>query len=1859
MFSLKRKLKVYKGIAMVMTFIFLLEVVLPVPAAYALTGGPSQPEVQSFEPIGTSEMVNMFSGDFTYNIPLMDVGGYPINISYNGGATTDEEASWVGLGWNINPGVINRNMRSLPDDFNGDGIIKEKNMRPNITYGVQVGGGIQVFGLDFLKISGGLDFNYNNYNGVGFGISFEPSISASNSSGTSATAGLGFSASSANGVDISPSVGFSSKREEETKRDYNVGGSIGLSINSREGLKSLTLGGSASRGADKKTGKGAFSKSGSYTFTFATPTHAPAAEFPMSNLSGTFKSNIGGEIFGLDANAYLNGYYSRQQLLTKSKTFSAYGYLYSHNFRHGLEDHAMHDFNREKDEPFNKKYSTNLALTNYTYDVYSVSGQGIGGTYRPYRNDIGVVHDPLTVSLGDGSISLGGEVGLGNAVHFGTDLNVAVTVSRDGSWPTLGGVDRLLDFRASDASNPAYEPVYFKQAGELNPNVSNEFLNNIGGFEPYRIKLNQVGLDYYPSKKLTNGQTDIDLNSGPVYKSDRQARNQNISFLTAAEAQNFALEKVIKDYKFNDHNLTTTGYSTYDPVARIDNDRKAHHLSEIAVLRPDGARYFYGIPAYNTYQKEVTFSVESSSPNCATGLTSYNPDNNNSSNNDRGLDNYFESNTIPGYAHSFMLTTVASSDYVDLTGDGPTDDDFGSYTKINYSRIEGYQWRVPFLENTANYNEGFKSTKNDNEFTDDKASYVYGRKDLWYVHSIETRTHVAEFILEDRLDGVGVKGENGGADANANNNRMKRLVRIELYSKPDKIKNGANATPIKIVNFSYDYSLCTGIENTLGNTTTGKGKLTLKSIYFTYGKSFKGKMNAYKFNYDYKNANFNYNIKGYDRWGNYKPNDGTPNCYDTDNMATTPLSTSEYPYVDQDTTKANRYARAWCMNEIQLPSGGKITVDYEADDYAYVQDRAAMQMFKISGTSKSPISNWDGTSTGASTPINNSPLMEGGNGASYSYVYFQLQNPIPAGTSKAAADHIISRDYIKKMPNMYFRFLVNLQQPGKDPAYEYVPGYVSFNSNDSYGAVVPTSGDIKYAYVRIKGTGVQLDGGGDEVNPISLAAWQFSRLYLPKIAFKQPDPSDKLSSQALQALVSTFTAVQQFIGGFNRCMRNEDFGKQFVKEKSWIRLYNPIGKKLGGGHRVKRIVLNDQWSSLAGQSNYENSKYGQEYDYTQTITVEGEQRVISSGVAAYEPLPGGDENAMRTPIFQTQSLLLAPSNTYYLEEPFGESFFPSASVGYSKVTVKNLQFNNVKGNATGKVVHEFYTAKDFPTITKRTGIDTRPSKVNDILKLFKIQLFDYMNVSQGYVVELNDMHGKPKADWVYQEGNDAAISGVEYQYKTNASSTAPYLHTTQTLKTIKLDNNVNVMSKYPGDNNKFISSNLMGVDVDVITDMRSSSSISVSGGVQVNLDMFLTVAVPIFVPDILPSFNAQAKAFNTAVMTKVINRYGVLEKTIAHDLGASVTTKNLLWDKETGEVLLTETTNQFDDPIYNFNYPAHWTYDQMGLSYKNVGFTLKTPVLLTSGVNNAPQYFTKGDELMLMYIDPADRKVKYKPQVYSVLTVGSNSLSIVDRTGQAPDLSQLYIIKVLRSGRRNLQTTSVGTVTTLVNPMVDVDGNGSFDRLDFNKILNASAVEYSEFWKTFCADCGFNPVTSQAGASNPYLNGLLGLWRPNRNWVYLTERTQAVANNNTNIRKDGVYASYVPFWAPPASSKAGDWSAPNKDKWQFATEVTEFSPFGYEVENRDALGRYSAAVYGYNNSFAVAIGNNAQYRELAFDNFEDYDYAGCIADHFSYRTTSPSAAWGIDNGKSHTGRRSLRVAPNQSAFTKKYINNQY
>lgn len=1850
-----RKKKFLKVIAVYMALSLLFEIFFPT-VAFALTGGPAQPESSSFEPVGTSEMVDLFSGDYNYNIPLIDVGGYPVNISYHSGISMDQEASWVGLGWNINPGAINRSMRGLPDDFKGDKVVKEFNVKPNQTYGVNVGFGAEVAGFDKLALHFSIGAKYNNYTGVGFEQSANIAFTAGESGKTSGTASLGLH-SSAEGLDISPSVSASAVNDKTDGKDTKFGASLGTSFNSRSGLKALTLNVSIERGKNEpgknKAGKDIkeFHKSKvpsvgtGCSYSFTNPTYIPSISMPMKNLSVNASFKMAATLFSIDGSLDVSGYYSEQRLAEKKQEIPAYGYMYSEEG--SALDKALLDFNREKDGAFTKTTPC-LPLTNYSYDLFSVSGQGVGGMFRPFRSDLGYVFDSRNTTTSE-SFSLGIELGTGNLVKGGGNISINDVNSTSGKWTDNNKAIEELKFRKTVPGKPLYEPYYFKEAGEKNVDSYTQLYDAIGKEQPVRVGLlNQGGFEVRAKNTFvagTDASSEIPIPTAN-FRETRQRRNQLFSFINIEEYPTSAVE-------------TSLNGSIYNaPLSGNKN-----HIAEITTCKTDGSRYIYGIPAYNTKQREVTFSLGGGeSGDVATGLVTYNPGADNSKGNLRGIDNYFSSTQLPAYAHSYLLTAVLSPDYVDITGNGLTTDDYGTYTKFSYSKTSAtgngiYNWRVPYGLNKANFNEGLKTGD-----LDEQGNYVYGEKEIWMLDQIETKNYIAIFSKKGRADGFDVADENGGIG----DNTTPLLKKISLYSRPDYIQNGivnANAIPIKEVHFEYDYLLCPGTLNNVATagawglwtqdpeceTANQGGKLTLNKIYFTYGKSNKARLNPYTFTY----ATFNpdYGMKDYDKWGNYKKNDISGG-----------LTTAEFPYVDQDVlpgshvyfdsgnpgkTYADLYSSAWTLSKINLPSGGTIDVQYQSDDYAFVQDRKAMQMFKI-------------TSVGHSADHSDNPTDANSHNLQGSdFLYFKLQQPVLKSAYDAnsvAYDAIFKADYTSEINDLYFRFLIQINGNGID-GKDFVSGY----AEKIWGAGISnmkteTIGGFNYytyGYIQLENVDIGDKPISPDVNPISKAAIQFARINTPKqaynIPYADPDPNNINVESVLRSLadagiirntVKTFQGANKYLYDLPTAIpiAGKGYGRDITLNKCWIRLLNPNQKKLGGGSRVKKITISDEWGDMLDNDGTPNNNltkdfsYGQEYDYTKTEN----GKVISSGVTSYEPLVGGDENPFRLPVRFGQKIIMAADLDYFQEEPFGESFFPSASVGYSRVTVKNLQHSEVKHHATGAVISEFYTARDYPVITKRTPMDARPKKTGVLLQLLKVKVKDYMTASQGFSIELNDMHGRPKATWVYAEDKDSYISGVEYKYKSIGN---------------KLNNEASVINK-----DGSIQKAQIGIDYDFVADMREQKTDVINAGIQLNLYGFLVGIIPILIPPCLPSFSTERTRLRTASVTKVINHFGLLEETIAYDLGSKVSTQNLAYDSETGEVVLTKTKNDFNDEMYSFNFPAHLAYDRMGPGYKNSGVVLYTPTAPNNynglGYDDATGRITVNPSNILI---PGD-EVEITTLTNTTLSIiagrfwiskeTSGDTFVIDATGNHAALPNVFSIKVIRSGRRNQQGNSIGSFASLVNP---IDKNNDLindaQLQAFNEsynILNAGSVEFSETWKTFC-ECG---IDSDA-PGNPYLLGLLGNWRTKKSYSFLSDRKQTKFNDNANIRKDGTHNYFRQFWSPNGS---GDWTGPADlnsitSDWTWTSEVTEYSPYGPELENKDALNRYSAAVYGYNNALPIAVGSNTKYRQMANDNFEDYDFDDCPDDHFSYERMIDPIGTGIeiDVTEYHSGRRSIKV----------------
>lgn len=1812
-------------------------------AAWALSGGPSQPEVQSFEPIGTTQMVDPFSGDFTYNIPLLDVGGYPINISYNSGVSMDQEASWVGLGWNLNPGVINRNMRSVPDDFSGDKVKREFNVKDDETWGGGINASFEIISAETkslgFDLGVGLGLNFNNYRGWGFDFSLEPSIGAGDKTKLSGlSGGLGINASSESGMTVTPSASYSFKTG---KKKNNVwGAKTGLPFNTRQGVQAMSFNASYSKvtqryGKKNKDGKReqngekykTSSINGGGSISFNSPSYSPKIAFPMVNSNFTFNAGAGGEAWGAFGSGRLNGYHSVQTLFTKNINSPAYGYYYAENGQNN--DNAMMDFSRENDASFNAS-TLFLPITTFSYDVYSVSGQGVGGVYRPYRGNVGYVFDSQQSNRSAGQNEIGADVGFGALFKVGANFETVSSNSESGRWVQDNPMAAALNMRAPE-NGLDFENVYFKKAGErtveTNPNY---FANQLGGFDAVRMKLKDQGVnavgskefDRYESRHKKSTATMPAVGSS-LGRTKRERRNEVIETLNAWEASQIGYIKKIQDYG-SSHTLNSNG--TYQPASTLTRHTTypKHHISEISAVRADGSRYVYGIPAYNHKQVEASFAVNGKNIDYNKEVINYS-NKENSVNNSSGLDNYYDKTTMPAYAHSYLLTAVLGADFKDVTGNGPSPDDFGGYTKLNYQRAHSaYKWRMPIGESNrqANYNQGQRSLTGANG--DDKANYVYGEKDIWYVHSIETKTHLAEFVISSRYDAKGVNGEDGVVN---NNMSSYKLDEIRVFTRADKIANGSNATPIKTVHFEYDYELCSNSVNSQYNASENptKGKLTLKKVYFTYQDSDQGVSRAYKFNYGQRwnddntlaqVVNPDYNNKAYDRWGNYQAFIGGQTSSVND-----PISNAEFPYTDQSETtpgsglyNADVAACAWNLSKIQMPSGGDVYVHYESDDYAFVQDRRAMQMVIVEGVGANP------DATMESKLWNNAV----GSQPAYQYVKFKLPNSNEYSTLSAIQrDRLFRLQYLTKangrpIDHLFFKFMVDLKkQNGGD--YEFVPGYAGIEYGNS--KVVQIGTDY-YGAVKIKTVAIQDDGASTAVSPISQAAWNFVTLHQPHLAFDKPTPNTNSFDQAIKAIATAFSSFEELFKGHNSIMRRRGQGYHFIPEKSMIRLYQPIGAKKGGGSRVKRVLMSDGMSKMDPNYTHGDAYYGQEYNYK--ITANG--ITYSSGVASYEPAMGGDENPFKLPLYNNEKMFLKPDQRYMIETPIGESLFPNASVGYSKIEVFNVSGAGAKRLPNGKTVKKFYTAKDFPTKVRQTPLEAIRKRPKPILNFLKLKGQDHMTASQGFVIELNDMHGKPKGEAVYGDGY--RVSEVTYHYQQSGEKTLD-----NTMKAINPDGTV--------------TNALIGIDYDMVADFRQEQSNTSSGGLNVNTDGIPVGWLPIPIPIILPKYSSDETRFRSATVTKVINRHGILERTVADQNGGRVTTRDIAVDAETGETLLQEITNQYfdnnNDPaapalpalkdrIYKFTYPAHWAYYRMGPAYQNVGATFDA-----SAVNGSlGTYFTEGDIVL--------HGSTYNQEAV-VLKDGSNSYGTYELLSGNP-VTLAGTVKVIRSGHRNQHNTPIGNVITYGDPTVG--GTLNFSGVE---VVNAESVEFSDDWQAFC-QCGI----TQAGNEFKYRFMVDGSFRAFKNWTYLTGRKQTLTANNNganytqllDLRNDGVFDNFSAFW----NYNGTTWTA-NYSNWTSPEELTIISTDGKELESKDALDRYSSAQYGYSRLTPTAMGANAEYREIGFDGFEDYDFDECEDDHFSFRAYANE----VTKTRSHTGKRSLQVGAGQTKTLQKKITN--
>lgn len=372
-------------------------------STFAQTSGPISPEAASFEPFDMTDIVNLPTGDFVYNIPLFEVpgpgGGFPISLSYHAGIMPTEDASWVGLGWSLNPGAINRTVNGYADDyFNAKGTTRQfwsggttttKSYSVNVQFPGIVGANVNLtVSRDTYKgtgygFGGGVSLGYNDGRvrlGVNAQVGTSPyGGSAYMSVGASAGVGIGNMASANVGVGYSTANGLSAGVGLSSAFT-----SVGVNISS-SGLNSSfsVMGNSGSRNVSNRN-----------YGNISTETESSGFTASLVVVSVSFKKETTRYWINAIDELSINGVLHLES--------SPIGMISSSYFDdHDYDVYTALELGHKESFELTPEPDATFGGTYPDYDTYQVVGQGIVGNMRPYiyqahlnkRNDFNNTND--------------------------------------------------------------------------------------------------------------------------------------------------------------------------------------------------------------------------------------------------------------------------------------------------------------------------------------------------------------------------------------------------------------------------------------------------------------------------------------------------------------------------------------------------------------------------------------------------------------------------------------------------------------------------------------------------------------------------------------------------------------------------------------------------------------------------------------------------------------------------------------------------------------------------------------------------------------------------------------------------------------------------------------------------------------------------------------------------------------------------------------------------------------------------------------------------------------------------------------------------------------------------------------------------------------------------------------------------------------------------------------------------------------------------------------------------------------------------------------------------------------------------
>jgi len=932
------RLNKLKSIVLLITIIW--QTIYPT-AALALADGVSQPDFESYEEFGSTDMVNLITGGFTYNLPLLNVpspeGGYQVPLSYHAGIETNEESTWVGLGWSLNAGALTRNVNSAADDNKGQIVATNVTnpgshgwIRPNQGGGYthwdsQTGYGGKSSFLGLLEQTWGNE-------GESFGI---------------APLGLTFkdndphnwtwdSEYMAQGLTSVILMAISSGGGANIAKAYSYGTGAYLTLTSRS-MGSYNVG---KWTVQQKVSQSGLSQSVEYTrFLNSTTANAQYGSLYLGEMPI-------GTNFGFDDNITVhNDDFSSNSGDAFGNRARYYSYTHSTPLSVPTSDMFYNYTGANYAETFNP--------SSLAYDNYLVKGPGVTGIIQPYREDIGSLSNPIV----------------------DRESHICYVGPR-----FLSVSDYKVQFKYKDDNSNSY--TNHNMSGNLNSQAFKYVIDDTQLYgDQHKLKVKfvdpKVHLDYpavYPAPNGNavtqlaaynanfNASDKTELNNRDGRYNNKLAHGKHIEWFTNADVYNNSA--AAKGF-INTHQPFIRTWSALRPIM-------AEQIAGFSVTNEDGYTYHYAIPVYN---KNETFLSKD-------GATKYivsNP-------------NY--------YATSWLLTGITGSDFVDRANNGIIDDnDWGYWVKFDYGQFaSNYQWRNPYWgydkgttckigvketyyldkittrTHTALFVKSYKSDGKSFYETDGCLNdFGHNPVDFYYPSSSLKLNDI--YVLAN-ADYQALTTSNGPyqlslANSSAENNTVRNSdTYSNVLDNYDIARTGSilsflSAYQIQQIHFNYDNNLlCKKTYNSFdfdgsgypptndavtppANTSVLKGKLALRSVEF-FGKNHTRTMPSYVFTYGNEFSqiqNPDYHPAKWDTYGMYKSGG----------------------IVGGSMHNCENKGDQWCLTNILTPLGGEIEVEYERDTYTSVNGH---------NLSETPLKFFGGWTCSGTGPIYNLGLSE-------------------------------------------------------------------------------------------------------------------------------------------------------------------------------------------------------------------------------------------------------------------------------------------------------------------------------------------------------------------------------------------------------------------------------------------------------------------------------------------------------------------------------------------------------------------------------------------------------------------------------------------------------------------------------------------------------------------------------------------------------------------------------------------------------------------------------------------------------------------------------------------------------------------